>query len=197
LLLTGKEMGVPEISETFQVSRRADDVWSLFQDVPAVADCIPGAALEDSPEEGVYRGALKVKLGAIQANFKGEARHQEINEVARSGNISARGVDRNGGNRASVLMSYGLSDLGTETEVHLTASIKLQGPLAQFGRTGIMEEVSSRLTKEFAECLEAKLSAQTPEDARSIAAAEVKGFRLMVQALLARLRSVLVRRGKK
>jgi uncharacterized protein len=186
---------VPEISETFQVPRRADDVWSLFQNVPAVADCVPGAALEDTSEEGLYKGALKVKLGPIQANFKGEARHQEINEVSRSGNISARGVDRNGGNRASVLMSYELSDLGAETEVHLTASIKLQGPLAQFGRTGIIKEVSSRLTEEFAECLEAKLGAQTPEAARSIVAAEVKGFRLMVQALLARLRSLFVRGG--
>jgi uncharacterized protein len=187
---------VPEIRETFRVPRRADDVWSLFQDVPAVADCIPGAALEDSHEEGVYKGALKVKLGPIQASFKGEARHKEVDETSRSGNISARGVDRNGGNRASVLMSYGLSDLGAETEVHLMANIKLQGPLAQFGRTGIMREVSSRLTKEFAECLEAKLGAQTSEVARSVTAAEVKGFHLMVQALLARLRSLLFRRDR-
>ena len=63
------------------------------------------------------------------------------------------------------------------------AEISLSGAIGQFGRSGIVEEMSRRLVDEFVECLEAKLAAETPEEALEIEASEVKGISLFLAAL--------------
>jgi carbon-monoxide dehydrogenase small subunit len=75
-------------------------------------------------------------------------------------------------------VDYRLADAGGTTRVFVEADIKLSGAIAQFGRTGLVEEISKRLIDEFVFCLHAKLTAETPEAAATIKAGEVKGFSL-------------------
>jgi hypothetical protein len=72
----------------------------------------------------------------------------------------------------------------------------LSGPVAQFGRTGLVNEMSKRLIGEFVDCLEAKLAAESPAEALSITAGEVRGIRLFFAALWSWLKG-LVGRGEK
>jgi hypothetical protein len=78
--------------------------------------------------------------------------------------------------------------------VEIAADIALQGKLAQFGRTGLIQEVSGTLTKEFASCLVQKLVAETPEEAAQVKAAEVHGISLFFKSLWAWLRRLVKRR---
>ena len=73
------------------------------------------------------------------------------------------------------------------------ADIKLSGAIAQFGRTGLVEEMSRRLIDEFVYCLHAKLDAATPEAAADIQAGEVKGFSLFLSSLMSWLRKLVGR----
>ena len=66
--------------------------------------------------------------------------------------------------------------------------------MAQFGRTGLINEMSKRLIGEFVECLEAKLAAVTPNEAANIEAGEVRGISLFFASLWAWLKE-LFRRG--
>ena len=73
--------------------------------------------------------------------------------------IVGSGNDRSGGSRAAGEVEYVVlaGDTGT-TRVELTIRALLAGPLAQFGRTGIVEDLVARMTERFAANLEARLS---------------------------------------
>jgi carbon-monoxide dehydrogenase small subunit len=171
----------------------------MFQNVPAVAQCLPGAELTDDKGDGRYAGNLQVKLGPMSAKFEGEA-SVTTDEAAHSAQIEGKGVDRSGGSRGQVDVEYRLSESGGHTRVFVDADIKLSGAIAQFGRTGLVEEMSRRLIDEFVYCLHAKLDAETPEAAAEIQAGEVKGFSLFLSSLMSWLKKLigqLVDRGKR
>jgi carbon monoxide dehydrogenase subunit G len=172
------------ISHEFEVGRPVDAVWSFFQDVPSVAQCLPGAELLDDKGDGSYAGKVSVKLGPMSANFEGEATVAP-DEAAKSGSISGKGVDKRGGSRGQVKVTYALTGAGSGTAVKIDADVTLSGAAAQFGRTGLINEMSNRLISEFVDCVEGKLAAGSTEEAAQITAGEVKGFTLFLQSLIA------------
>ena len=61
------------IVEQFTVTRPIESVWGLFQDVPELAQCLPGAELTIDNDDGTYEGRVAVKLGPISSSFDGKA----------------------------------------------------------------------------------------------------------------------------
>jgi carbon monoxide dehydrogenase subunit G len=177
-----------KITETIEVDRPADQVWELFQDVPALAACLPGAELTEDKGDGVYAGTVGAKLGPMTANFEGEAT-VSVDAAARTGSVKGKGMDRAGGSMGQVTMQYAVvaRDDGGST-VTVDADVLLSGAAAQFGRTGLIKEMSSRLIGEFVTCVEAKLAATTPEEAAEVGAGDVKGLSLFFSSLLATIR---------
>lgn len=171
-----------KISHTFEVSRPVDQVWSFFQDVPSVAQCLPGAELLEDPGDGSYAGKVSVKLGPMAATFEGTA-SVDADDNAKKGSIDGKGVDKRGGSRGQVKVTYDLSPTETGTQVDIDADVVLSGAAAQFGRTGLINEMSNRLISEFVQCVEGKLAATTEEEAQMVVAGEVKGLTLFLQSL--------------
>jgi uncharacterized protein len=177
-----------EINEQFVVTRPVEAVWELFVDVPGLSRCLPGAELIEDHGDGSYDGKVTVKLGPITAAFDGSAT-VEIHPDTRSLRIKGRGVDRAGGSQARVDVGVQLSPVDeTQTDVSIEATMTLAGPIAQFGRTGLVNEVSKRLIVEFSDCLYAKLDAGSEEDAALIQASEVRGLSLFLASTWAAFR---------
>jgi len=167
-----------DITEQFSVSQPVEAVWVLFQDIPELARCLPGAQLTKDNGDGTFEGSVSVKLGPISASFEGKAT-VEYDQDGRTITISGRGVDRSGGSQGRVDVDVSL--VGTDdgqTAVTIQAAVQLAGPIAQFGRTGLVNEVSKRLISEFSQCIHAKLDAATPEAAATVTAPDVKGLSL-------------------
>ncbi len=172
------------ITHSFEVARPVDTVWEFFQDIPSVAQCLPGAELTEVKSDGNYAGKVSVKLGPLSATFEGEATVTP-DHSAKSGSIDGKGVDRRGGSRGQVKVTYVLGSTGSGTKVDIDADVTLSGAAAQFGRTGLINEMSSRLIGEFVTCVEGKLAATTVEEAAQVKAGEVRGFTLFLQSLIA------------
>lgn len=183
-----------QISHEFDVARPLAEVWEAFQDVPMVAQCLPGAALKEDKGNNLYAGNISVKLGPIASTFEGEAQITS-DPVRRTALIDGKGVDKRGGSRGQVKVTYGLSEVDTGTRVKIDADVTLAGPAAQFGRTGLINEMSKRLIGDFVGCLEAKMAATTPEARATIEAPEVKPFRLFWSSLVAWLKKLFARRS--
>jgi len=173
-----------KITQTFEVARPVSVVWDFFQDVPAVAQCLPGAELTEDRGEGTFAGKVEVKMGPMSAAFEGEATVIP-DEAAKTGSITGKGVDKRGGSRGQVKVEYSLTEAGSGTSVMVDADVTLSGAAAQFGRTGLINEMSKRLINDFVECLEAKLAATTEAEAETITAGEVSGFSLFLASVLA------------
>jgi carbon monoxide dehydrogenase subunit G len=173
-----------KISQEFVVERPPADVWAFFQDIPAVAQCLPGAALESQSEDGSYEGNLAVKLGPMTAAFEGKCVITP-DEPNMSATIEGRGVDKKGGSRGQVSVVYDLNEDPAGCKVVIDADVTLSGPAAQFGRTGLINEMSKRLIGDFVTCLEGKLEATTKEEAEAVKASEVRGLSLFFASLWA------------
>lgn len=178
-----------KIEQEFVVARSPDVVWDLFQDVPSVAQCLPGAELLGQSDDGTYDGKLTVKLGPMSAAFEGKATVTPEPE-ARKATIEGKGVDKRGGSRGQVKVVYVITPEETGSKVSIEADVTLSGPAAQFGRTGLINEMSKRLIVEFASCLEAKLKAGTSEEAAEIKSSEVRGLSLFFASLWASIKKL-------
>lgn len=153
-----------KISQTFNVSQPPDVVWAFFQNVPELAECMPGASLSEDKGDGVYAGQVAIKLGPFTAAFEGEAKYQS-DEAARTGHAEGKGFDKRGGSRSKLIMDYALKENSGQTEVSVDADVQLSGPIAQFGRAGVIEETAKLLIGQFVTNLEAKLAAAHPPSA--------------------------------
>jgi carbon monoxide dehydrogenase subunit G len=71
------------------------------------------------------------------------------------GVVLGAGNDRLSGSRAAGEIEYVLLPAGGGTRVELVIRALLAGPLAQFGRSGIVEDLVSRVAQAFARNLEA------------------------------------------
>ncbi len=98
-----------KIAHEFEVQRPIEQVWDFFQDVPSVAQCLPGAEITEDKGDGVYGGKLGVKLGPLTATFEGEATVTP-DEANRTASIKGKGVDRRGGSRGQVTVDYRLAE---------------------------------------------------------------------------------------
>lgn len=183
------------ISQEFVVAQSPDDVWQFFQDVPAVAQCLPGAELVGRTEDGAYEGTLSSKLGPMTATFEGKVTVTS-DAASRSATIEGKGVDKKGGSRGQVKVEYSVSPDDEGSKVTVDANIQLSGPAAQFGRTGLINEMSKRLIVDFVSCLEAKLGAESIADAEAIRASDLKGFSLFFSSLWAWFRGLFGRESK-
>ena len=94
--------------------------------------------------------------------------------------IDGTGVDRRGGSRGQVSVVCNITAQPDGTHVSVDAELLLSGAVAQFGWTGLINEISAQLIGDFVGCLEAKLRAE-PAVAATIAAAPPKGFTLLVR----------------
>lgn len=183
-----------KITHEFTVARPLETVWDFFQNVPEVAQCLPGAELLSEDGDGAYTGRVSVKLGPLSATFDGTAKVTP-DAATRTGLIDGKGADRRGGSRGAVKVTYALiPDGASSTKVTVDADVTLSGAAAQFGRGGLITEMSTRLISEFVTCCEGKLAATTVEERQEIKAAEVKGFSLFLQSLVSWLKGLLGRR---
>jgi len=183
-----------KITQEFTVARPLAAVWEQFQDVPAVAQCLPGASLTEDKGGGVYAGNIAVKLGPIASTFEGEA-NITADVANHTALIDGKGVDKKGGSRGQVKVNYSLVEEASGTHVKIDADITLAGPAAQFGRTGLINEMSKRLITDFVGCLEAKMAAPTQAAASEIKAGDVQPFRLFFSSLVTWLRNLFGRRS--
>lgn len=171
-----------KITQEFQVAGAPANVFGFFQDVASVAQCMPGAELTDDHGDGSYTGSVSVRLGPMTARFEGRATITSDLETM-TGNIVGKGVDRRGGSRGNVTVDYALAASDGGTTVAVDADITISGTAAQFGRTGLLNQITQRLIQQFVDCLEAKLGAEDPEDAAAIEAGEVKGVSLVASTV--------------
>jgi uncharacterized protein len=180
-----------KISQRFTVARPLTDVWAFFQDVPAVARCMPGAELTEDKGGGLYAGKVKVRLGPFGANFEGEAKVSP-DPASHSGHVEGKGVDKRGGSRSRMVMDYRLAPADGGTEVTVDADVTLAGAIAQFGRTSLMQETANILVRDFAGALEAQLAPATGQTAAEPKTPrEMRAGSVGLQALWAWLKGLL------
>jgi len=147
------------LQQHFSVKHPIEQVFAMFDDIPAIAACLPGASLTAPPNPRRVEGAIRVKIGPIAATFQGAAR-VERNAADMSGRIIGIGNDQRSRSSTQGEIRYRVVPVerGTGTRVDLSIGYTLTGMLAQIGRPGLVRELAARLIAEFASNLDRRLS---------------------------------------
>ena len=154
----------PVVEERLRLAGAPDAVWAALSDLRRVAACLPGAELETLQGDQIT-GRMRVALGPVKANFSG-AGTVFLDALRREGRISGRGRNSGTGSATEGEVSWQVlpvSDNGSELAVRVTW--RLTGALAQFGRTGLVQDLVRRLAAEFARNLDAMAAGGTPAPA--------------------------------
>jgi len=169
------------LENSFEVAAPVDAAWQLLNDVPAVVPCMPGAELVEVAGENAWKAKLHVKLGPIALQFLADITRERMDEAAGlvALVVKAREAKGRGSAEATIESTLGAAEKGTRVDI--VTELTLRGAVAQYGR-GVVADVASRLTTQFAACIAAKLA-----DAPVVEQKPIGGIRLVLGALLRRL----------
>ena len=93
-----------DLHHEFTVPVPAADAWKILTDLERLAPCLPGAQLTEI-EGDIYRGQVKIKVGPILAQFKGQASFVSRDDANFLASMSMRAAK-------ALLKSYGLMAFG-------------------------------------------------------------------------------------
>jgi carbon-monoxide dehydrogenase small subunit len=155
------DMGKPQttLQQSFSVDHRRDKVWDFFGRLGAVTTCLPGTSLLGTPTDDHVEPKIRIKVGPIVAEFEGVA-----DVVRDSSNYtgmirgSARDTRSSSTTRGEIRYILVEDKGGAATRVDVEVGFTLTGPLAQFGRSSIVQDIAKRMTGAFAQNLQARLN---------------------------------------
>jgi len=150
------------LSNNFSVDAPLEQVWAFLLDIPKVAPCMPGAELVETVDERTYVGQVGLKLGPIGVSYKGKIFFDQVDESSRTMVMKAEGAEQKGGGGAFARITSRVTPGDGRTEVRIETDLQITGRIAQFGRTGIVQEVARRMINHFASCLERQIKESAP-----------------------------------
>ncbi|WP_431952170.1 SRPBCC family protein [Nocardia lijiangensis] len=145
-----------KIANEFTVNAPVEQAWEVLSDLEQVVPLMPGAQMVGW-EGDDFLGKLKLKVGPVTSEFTGRAHFVERDEHDHRAVIDGRGRDTRGSGNAAATITTQLREDGDTTRVTVDTDLKIVGKLAQFG-SGMLQQVSEKLVREFVASLEAKLA---------------------------------------
>ncbi len=144
-----------KLTNEMVVPASVEEAWAVMLDIARVAPCLPGASIDGS-EGDEYSGTMKIKLGPVSSSFAGTIKVEEADEAAHRAVLVARARDDRGSGTAAATITSTMAPADEGTRVKVETELQVTGPAATFGR-GVMQDVSGRLMRQFAECLAAEM----------------------------------------
>ena len=157
-----------DLNHEFTVNVPVAEAWAILTDLERIAPCLPGAQLTEI-EGDTYRGQVKIKVGPILAQFKGQASFVSRDDVAHKATLKGEGRDTTGKGNASAMITAELTSVTpTSTKCTVHTDLSISGKVAQFGR-GALADVSDKLLAQFSENLNQLISAAPAPSAPVVA----------------------------
>ncbi|HEY3018975.1 MAG TPA: SRPBCC family protein [Solirubrobacteraceae bacterium] len=146
----------------FEVDAPVDTVWEALLDVERVAPNVPGAEVLERTDENAYKVGIKVKLGPITMNYRGDLQIVERDDAAHRAVMRVKAKEARGQGTADADVTTVLGGDGDHTSVSITSDVRLSGRAAAMSR-GIVQDVAGRLIDTFAQNLEQMLAGKPAE----------------------------------
>lgn len=158
-----------KLTNEFTVAVPLERAWETLLDIERVAGFLPGAKIEPSSDEGVYRGTMRVKVGPMVVNYEGTARLVHTDDAEHVADIAVQATDTKGQGTASATIRNRLVPTETGTQVIAETDLAITGRQAQFGR-GIMQDIAGRMLDDFAKRFETYLLTGETEPSAAVTA---------------------------
>jgi carbon monoxide dehydrogenase subunit G len=142
---------------SFDVEAPVEEVYKTLLDLDKVAPAMPGAQVVDHVSDDEYKVAIKVKLGPMTMNYKGDVEVREKDPERHHAAMHVKAREARGQGNATADVTMDLSEQNGGTHATIAAEVQLVGKAAAMGR-GLIEDVSGKLVQQFAGNLQEMLS---------------------------------------
>jgi carbon monoxide dehydrogenase subunit G len=158
-----------QFENDFEVASPIDTVWDTLLDVEQVAPCMPGAEVLEQTGESSYKVSIKVRLGPVSMQYRGDVEIVDPDRDAHAAKLVAKATEARGQGTANAEIGMKLEEQNGKTRAVLTTDLRLSGRAAAMGQ-GIVKDVAGKLTETFAQCLATKLEGAPAGDGAPAAA---------------------------
>lgn len=160
-----------DIDSTFTVDAPVEDVWDAIMDIESVTGCIPGAEVLNKLNDDSYQIGMKVKLGPVSLQYRGQLNVLERDAQARRAVLQGTAKETRGQGTAQATVVLQLKAAGAGTRGLVSADIGLSGKAAAMGK-GVIGSVTEQLMGVFAGNLQELIAGAVPEPAPTPGAAQ-------------------------
>jgi carbon monoxide dehydrogenase subunit G len=146
-----------QIDSTFSVVARIDKVWDTLMDFQRVAGCVPGAQILNKLSDDAYQVGMKVKLGPVSMQYKGQMTVVERNAEEHRAAFQGRAQETRGQGTAEATVTLRLAEAEGSTRGTVSADLALSGKAAAMGK-GVIGGVTEQMMALFAANLQTLLA---------------------------------------
>jgi carbon monoxide dehydrogenase subunit G len=148
-----------KVDKRYPLEVDAARAWLVLRDVRTVAECMPGASIDEQVDPTHFKGSVRVKVGPANAAFAGDIEVLALDEVSKKLQLLGKGADRGGSSASMDLTATIEPGESSDTSVLVgVAAVIVNGKFAQFGGR-LMVQVSDMLLAQFADNFRAKAAA--------------------------------------
>jgi len=151
-----------QLESTFSVVAPIDDVWETLMDFERVAGCVPGAEVLNKLSEDAYQVGLKVKLGPVVMQYRGQLTVLERDATTHRAAFQGKAQEIRGQGTAQGTATLVLVESDGTTTGTVSADVDLSGKVAAMGKS-IIGGVTDQMMALFAENLQ-KMVGEAPGD---------------------------------
>ena len=162
-----------QLDSTFSVVAPIDTVWNTLMDFEGVAGCVPGAQILNKLSEDAYQVGMKVKLGPVTMQYRGQLNVIERDGVAHRAVLEGSAKETRGQGTAQATVTLVLTETDGRTEGTVNADLALSGKAAAMGK-GVIGSVTDQMMALFAQNLQAML-AEEPSGAVGLGDSDAGG----------------------
>jgi carbon monoxide dehydrogenase subunit G len=171
-----------ELDSSFQVEAPIDEVWKTVMDVERVATAVPGAQLTDKLSDTSYQGVVKVKVGPLSMQYKGQIELVSRDDATHVAVFKGKGQEKAGQGTAEGTATVSLTEEGGVTTGVVHGEMSLSGKAAAMGK-GVINTVTQQIMKIFANNLQTMLSGGEDAGTGESSDGSVNGMSLVAGAI--------------
>ncbi|MGO4103716.1 SRPBCC family protein [Leifsonia sp. YAF41] len=142
-----------QLESTFSVVAPIDEVWETLMDFERVAGCVPGAQVLNKLSEDAYQVGLKVKLGPVSMQYRGQLTVVGRDATAHRAAFEGKAQEIRGQGTAQGTATLVLVESAGTTTGTVSADVDLSGKVAAMGKS-IIGGVTDQMMALFAENLQ-------------------------------------------
>jgi carbon monoxide dehydrogenase subunit G len=151
-----------KLDNTFTVTAPIDKVWATLMDFEQVAGCVPGAQVLNKLSEDAYQVGMKVKLGPVTMQYKGQLDVLERDPAGHRAVLHGQAKEARGQGTAEATAHVELIQDGADTHGTIHADVNLSGRVAAMGQ-GVIGTVTDQMMEQFTRNLQTMLTEPEPE----------------------------------
>lgn len=150
-----------QLDSTFSVVAPIDTVWNTLMDFERVAGCVPGAQILNRLSEDAYQVGMKVKLGPVSMQYRGQMNVIERDADGHRAVFQGKAQETRGQGTAEATVTLQLVESNGTTQGTVSADVSLSGKAAAMGK-GVITSVTDQMMALFAENLQTMVGESAP-----------------------------------